>query len=74
VTRHPLAADRRHWPPEAREEWEERSACLEFDAGMSRSRAEAAADNILREQWVKRPRQAQAQPRPGAISTSGRPG
>ena len=53
-TRYPLAADRRHWPAEAREEWEERAAVLEYDAKMNRERAERAAETIVRERWPKR--------------------
>ena len=49
--RYPLAADRRHWPAEAREAWEERAAILEYDARMERGRAERAAEHIVRDRW-----------------------
>lgn len=49
--RHPLAALVKHWPVEAREEYEERVAILEYDARMTRERAERAAENIIRERW-----------------------
>lgn len=51
--RHPLPALVKWWPPEAREEWEERAAVLEFDARMSRERAERAAEHIVRERWER---------------------
>ena len=49
--RYPLAALVRHWPAEAREEWEERAAVLEYDAKMTRERAERAAEHIVRDRW-----------------------
>ena len=44
----------RDWPEAAREWWEERAAVLEYDARMSRSRAERVAEHIAREWWSKR--------------------
>ena len=49
--RYPLAADRRHWPAEWREEAEEREAILIFDAKMDPERARRAADHIVRERY-----------------------
>lgn len=35
------------WPPALREEWEERAAILEFDAGLDREAAEAVARMLV---------------------------
>lgn len=51
--RHPLPALVRWWPPELREEWEERAAILEYDARMERGRAERAAESIIRDRWER---------------------
>lgn len=52
-----LPRDTREWKrlyPDAWEELEERIAILTHDARMVESRAEKAAEDIVREQWSKR--------------------
>jgi hypothetical protein len=44
-----LPRDVQRWPPEAREELEERIAVMVYDAKMSEERAEKAAVQIVRE-------------------------
>lgn len=45
-------------PDEHREEWEERAAIMEYEAGMTRERAERmAAERILRREGLLRPEQ-----------------
>lgn len=51
--RYPLAVDPRHWPVEAREEFEEREAILLYDAHMAPDRARRAAMQIVRERWTR---------------------
>lgn len=42
----------RNWPPAAREDFEERAGILEFEAGLTRPQANAAAQAIVRQQWI----------------------
>lgn len=43
-----LPADRADWPEEALENWEERSAIIEFDGGLPREEAERLAEERVR--------------------------
>lgn len=36
------------WPQDARDEWNERAAIMEFDGGLTRERAEQEAELIVR--------------------------
>jgi hypothetical protein len=39
------------WPEDAREEYEERAAIMEFEGGLSRQEAEILAEVSVRERW-----------------------
>ena len=40
-----------HWSEDAREEYEERAAIMEFEGGLSRQEAEVLAEVSVRERW-----------------------
>lgn len=42
---------RTDWPERAKEDFEERAAIVEFDAGLSRAEANTQADAMVRRQW-----------------------
>ena len=45
----------REWPEAARDAWEDKAAQLEYGASrMERSRAERAAEHIIRDEWSRR--------------------
>lgn len=46
-----LPANRADWPEAAREDYEERAAILEYDAGFTRDQAEASAEAMVRCAW-----------------------
>ncbi len=50
------------WPPPAREAWEERAAIMEFDGGLSRADAEAAAEDCVRRELGESPAVCQDAP------------
>lgn len=55
MTRHPLAVHVRHWPADAREEWAERAAILEYLANLPRPEAEARAEEVVRARYAPSP-------------------
>lgn len=59
----PLPDDPRQWPEDWRHAWEERAAIHEFEAGMSRERAERMAESALRRLRAIRERKGVAQGR-----------
>lgn len=46
------------WPAPARDRFEERAAIMEFDGCMTRAKAEAAAERLIRSQWEEAQRAA----------------
>lgn len=51
MPRYAFAARIVHWPPDAREEFEERAAIVEYLANVPRAEAEARAEAIVRANW-----------------------
>lgn len=51
--RHPLPYFVKHWPPEAKEARDEKSAIIEADYGCSRSEADRLAEEAIRAMWSK---------------------
>lgn len=49
-----LPPDLADWPEDAREEWEERAAIMEYDGGATRADAEMLAEERVRARWEGR--------------------
>lgn len=45
-----------HWPPDAKEEWNERAAIMEFDGKLPSSVAEREAEALIRREWAAKER------------------
>jgi hypothetical protein len=60
-------------PDDHREEWEERAAIMQYEAGMTRERAERmAAERILRREGLWQPEQRGLFDKRGSISQTGK--
>jgi hypothetical protein len=53
MPRYPLAARVVHWPPDAREEFEERAALVADGCKVSREESERRAEAIVRANWIR---------------------
>ncbi len=50
-SRYPLAARRQHWPPEAKDYFEERAGIVEAAESCTRAESEARAEALTRTWW-----------------------
>lgn len=52
-----LPASVHHWPPDAKEDYEERAAIMEFVGCIARPYAERLAEALIRQAWAQTERQ-----------------